>query len=259
MLPRLAIGTPGRKGHGRRLCRIQTVLTLSSFEHRPPMSATELLEAANSLLRHCTNQRVTERTLRYYVSMRLVPRPDGPPKLARYGFRHLVFLVAIKILQHSGYDLIQVREEIQPLLAERSDEAFRQFADKVNLWIMKARPGERPIGLDWPPFPPSAERTGESLFDLDPRSMVDPLIRHSRASAYGRLSGPSDNVLYEIRRLNLELEQVKEIIAGYSPEVNEDLAYAIRELRRAVEDLREEVRKLREQQQPAEGDPQNSE
>lgn len=250
-----------RMGRARGLCRIRDVLTLSTFEHSPPMSANELLEAANRLLRQSTNQRVTERTLRYYVAKDLVPPPAGPPKLARYMFRHLVCLVAIKILQDLGFSLDGVKQEIQPALALDDEAEYRQFVADLDRWLMKARPGHPPAGLDWPrtfpqdpdyglglvsDSPARGRRRGWSLEPLEPQT-------HAR-----RPAAPG-NVYQEIQRLREELDRVKEAIAGYPDEDRDELFRVIRELRRAVEDLREEVRRLREateeREQPAAGEP----
>jgi DNA-binding transcriptional MerR regulator len=51
-----------------------------------------------------------ERTLRYYVQIGLVDRPEGGTRAARYGQRHLEQLLEIRKWQRSGLSLDRIRE-----------------------------------------------------------------------------------------------------------------------------------------------------
>jgi DNA-binding transcriptional MerR regulator len=51
-----------------------------------------------------------ERTVRYYIQIGLVDRPDGETRAARYGARHVEQLVAIRKWQQSGVSLERIGE-----------------------------------------------------------------------------------------------------------------------------------------------------
>jgi DNA-binding transcriptional MerR regulator len=51
-----------------------------------------------------------ERTVRYYVQLGLVDRPDGETRAARYGQRHLEELLTIRKWQRAGLSLERIRE-----------------------------------------------------------------------------------------------------------------------------------------------------
>ncbi len=78
-------------------------------------------ELARLTARGPTDGRVTPlpdtRTVRYYIGLGLVDRPYLQGRQARYGRRHVLQLVAIKLLQNAGLRL----EEIQKRLYGRSD------------------------------------------------------------------------------------------------------------------------------------------
>jgi len=57
-----------------------------------------------------------ERTVRYYVQINLVDRPEGETRAARYGQKHLEQLLEIRKWQRSGLSLDRIRE----LLADGS-------------------------------------------------------------------------------------------------------------------------------------------
>ncbi|MCK5797682.1 MAG: MerR family transcriptional regulator [Deltaproteobacteria bacterium] len=101
---------------------------------RTDLTLEELVADAAKLLQTLvpaqTSYRVTEtpdaRTIRYYVTQRLLPRPlsyDGGR--ARYGPSHLLRLLWIKKLQSEHFTLRQIRER----LADVSDDDLR-----VRLW-----------------------------------------------------------------------------------------------------------------------------
>jgi len=53
-----------------------------------------------------------ERTLRYYIQIGLVDRPDGETRAARYAQRHLEQLLQIRKWQRAGLSLERIRELI---------------------------------------------------------------------------------------------------------------------------------------------------
>lgn len=58
----------------------------------------------------CTLAAVPKRTVRYYIQMRLLPRPVGENRGARYLNSHLDVLLKIKQLTEAGLSLDRVRE-----------------------------------------------------------------------------------------------------------------------------------------------------
>lgn len=61
----------------------------------------------------CTLTDLPRRTVRYYVQIGLVPRPDGETRAARYGERHLTTLLRIKQLSADGVSLERIREVLE--------------------------------------------------------------------------------------------------------------------------------------------------
>ena len=58
------------------------------------------------------NTRPTERTIRFYVSQRLVARPDGRGTAAVYSYRHLLQVLTIKLRQMEGATLMVISKEL---------------------------------------------------------------------------------------------------------------------------------------------------
>ncbi|MBL8086615.1 MAG: MerR family transcriptional regulator [Chthonomonas sp.] len=58
---------------------------------------------------------MTKRTLRFYTTQGVVPRPLGSPKFARYGYDHLLSLLASRALQDQGLKLEQIKHELSDL------------------------------------------------------------------------------------------------------------------------------------------------
>lgn len=83
----------------------------------------------------------TARTIRYYTSLGLVDRPsayDGG--LAQYGRRHLLQLLAIKVLQAEYLPL----PEIQKQLYGRSEDELRQLIEAATRSEAVDPKGSRP-------------------------------------------------------------------------------------------------------------------
>lgn len=58
----------------------------------------------------CTLVDLPRRTVRYYIQIGLVDRPDGETRAARYSARHLERLLAIRRWQSAGYSLDRIAE-----------------------------------------------------------------------------------------------------------------------------------------------------
>ena len=74
-----------------------------------------------------------ERTVRYYIQLGLVDRPEGETRAAHYGERHLEQLLVIRKWQQAGLSL----ERIAELLADPSAKGpppRRRGAGTVEVW-----------------------------------------------------------------------------------------------------------------------------
>jgi DNA-binding transcriptional MerR regulator len=74
-----------------------------------------------------------ERTVRYYIQLGLVDRPQGETRAARYGQPHLEQLLEIRKWQRAGVSLERIRE----LLAAPEDApppVRRRGAGSVEVW-----------------------------------------------------------------------------------------------------------------------------
>jgi DNA-binding transcriptional MerR regulator len=96
--------------------------TFATYRDRTDLRLEELLAAANALLPEFapeqphgkTNERLDERTVRYYQSEGVVDRPTGySGTAALYTYRHLLQLLTIKRLQSQGLPLRAIRGLVQ--------------------------------------------------------------------------------------------------------------------------------------------------
>src|SRR5437762_2267172 len=67
------------------------------------------------------------RTVRYYTTLGLLDRPRIENRQARYGQRHLLQLLAIKVLQSLDLPLARIQE----LMYGRSDAELQQLIDSL--------------------------------------------------------------------------------------------------------------------------------
>lgn len=79
--------------------------TVEDYAPHAPFTLDELVVAANRILGNDPKLSVKDRTIRYYISQRLLPPPSGGPKFARYGVEHLRRLVAIRRWLAEGLSL----------------------------------------------------------------------------------------------------------------------------------------------------------
>lgn len=96
---------------------------------------------------------ISGRTVRYYIELGLVDRPDGETRAATYGPRHLERLTQIRKWQEAGLSLDEIRDAIEqglrPTMAARrasppgSVEVWSRLtvADGVELSIEPGRAG----------------------------------------------------------------------------------------------------------------------
>jgi DNA-binding transcriptional MerR regulator len=86
--------------------------SVEDYEGLAPFSMSELVAAANAILRERPGLQIQERTVRYYVAERLLAPPRGGPKMARYDIEHLRRIVAIRNWLDEGLSLNEARRRI---------------------------------------------------------------------------------------------------------------------------------------------------
>jgi DNA-binding transcriptional MerR regulator len=102
-----------------------------------------LVEAVSAVLSCIAGQEIApdERTVRYYQTLGLVDRPTRyEGRIARYGFRHLLQLLCIRLLQKEGFGL----QQIQTALVGASDAAL-EAAVAEALGTAPPPPAARPL------------------------------------------------------------------------------------------------------------------
>ena len=119
------------------------------------LSLTQLTEAARALLSRAdagpADERVTAfpdaRTVRYYQSLGVVDKPTRyQGRSAIYGYRHLLQVVAVKLLQTRGFSLAQIQSA---LAGVRNAQLESAAVDALG------RPGEQVPARPGPPSRPS--------------------------------------------------------------------------------------------------------
>lgn len=87
--------------------------TVEDYAPHAPFTLDELVVAANRVLGNNSKLAIKDRTVRYYISQRLLPPPSGGPKFARYGIEHLKRIVAIRNWLAAGFNLEEASEKLQ--------------------------------------------------------------------------------------------------------------------------------------------------
>ena len=105
----------------------------------------------------CTLAAVPKRTVRYYIQIGLLPRPEGENRGARYLSSHLETLLRIKQLTEAGISLDRIREVLsgeQPAVPPRP-QAFGTVEVKSHIRIAP--------GLEIQVSPEQAQATPEQV------------------------------------------------------------------------------------------------
>lgn len=126
--------------------------TLAQWRSRQDLTLEEMVDLTHRLLAHIaphqTRYKVSERpdarTIRYYISRGLLPKPLGyQGGRARYGNAHLVFLLLIKRLQAEHYTLDQITRTLAGLDAQRAQALL--LAEKTAPAAPALPEGTRPV------------------------------------------------------------------------------------------------------------------
>jgi DNA-binding transcriptional MerR regulator len=119
---------------------------LATYRGKKLVGLPALTEAAIEVLTDIRSQRgldaetnlPSERTVRYYMTLGLLPKADDwQGRLPVYGYRHLLRLVVIKLLQDEKMSIPLIEELIQ----EKSDQELEEFIND-----RQQRPMRRSLG-----------------------------------------------------------------------------------------------------------------
>lgn len=158
---------------------------LTQFRDKTFANVADLAEAAKDVLeslgaeqrRQTVTETPNERTVRYYIAEGLIPRKETyPDQKDGYTYKHLVILVAIKILQSEGLTIAVIKDvirdrDIYELESLVNDAASRKELAPTRRLVL--RPREEPIEyleslrLDSDPTERPSMRVGH-LRDLAP-------------------------------------------------------------------------------------------
>lgn len=86
---------------------------MEDYEILAPFLIDELVSAANAILRERPALTIQPRTVRYYISEGLLPKPSGGPKYARYQLEHLRRIVAVRLWIDEGLSLEECRKKLE--------------------------------------------------------------------------------------------------------------------------------------------------
>ncbi len=99
---------------------IDALATLRQYAALAPWSLRDLSALSGAILEAsavypvsaASSARPSERTIRFYVTRKLVSRPEGRGTAATYGYRHLLQVLAIKLQQMEGATLDALVKEL---------------------------------------------------------------------------------------------------------------------------------------------------
>jgi DNA-binding transcriptional MerR regulator len=74
------------------------------------------------------------RTVRYYIELGLIDRPDGETRAATYGPRHLERLIQIRKWQEAGLSLEEIREAIDHGRQPAQSGPRKSAAGSAEVW-----------------------------------------------------------------------------------------------------------------------------
>lgn len=176
--------------------------TLAEFLRLSPFSLSELVDAVNAVLRARPALLIRERTVRFYISRRVVPGPFGSPKLARYEAEHLVRIVALRLLQDQGIPL----DEASSRLNRMFEMGLERVVEQIDRMLV-----EQPSGRGF--FEEYEVDEPRGLFEKKMASMAIPTDRR-RESPFDEPKSPFRP--HEVTRYRIVPGVVLEVQKGMS-------------------------------------------
>jgi MerR HTH family regulatory protein len=127
------------------------LLTLRAYRELAPWGLTDLSHLTAAILEAsgvrpvnaAAAVRPNERTIRFYVTRKLVAPPDGRGTAATYSYRHLLQVLAIKLRQMEGATLTAIGDELPPMTG---DVLERRVAAALGAGL--PGPDQLPVGKD---------------------------------------------------------------------------------------------------------------
>jgi DNA-binding transcriptional MerR regulator len=151
----------------------------------PPegVSLEELADAANALLASSgvtvrdgrTGERIDARTIRFYQTLGILPKPGYTGRRASYGEEHLLRVVAAKQLQSEGYSLAQIQAALPQRTAK---DLLRALTKRSDAGRAAAAP-IRSVASSSVEAPPTTNLLSVQLAEgvtllIDPTRVADP-------------------------------------------------------------------------------------
>jgi len=120
--------------------------TLRQYAALAPWSLRDLATLAGAILEASSVYPVSaassaypsERTIRFYVTRKLVSHPEGRGTAATYGYRHLLQVLAIKLQQMEGATLDNLVKELGGLPGDVTER--REAGDQLPLTVPEGAP-----------------------------------------------------------------------------------------------------------------------
>ena len=178
------------------------MLSVSSYRKLAPFSMRDLVDSANSLLRYKPDLALTHRVVRFYVSKGLLPPPEGSPKMARYSYKHLLALLAIRGLQDRGVNLDRIAADLIPLWHGNTDLVERV----IDEWLQNARPDTSEESLSAP--------FRDSLFEESPVEYKSSSWDSRESYARRRFQNPSTELQREIQELRAQVIALRDELSS---------------------------------------------
>lgn len=119
---------------------------LATYKGKDLVGLTALVDAASEVLidlgsrqqRKTVTDLPSERTVRYYINEKLLPKAkDWRGRTPVYGYRHLLLLVVIKLLQEEKMTI----PVIKAVIAEKSELELEEFIYDKRQWPMPTSRG----------------------------------------------------------------------------------------------------------------------
>lgn len=179
---------------------------LSAYRKYAPYTADTLIDACNAVLSSSGMTPMSKRTLRFYTAKSVVPRPLGSPKFARYGYEHLLTLLASRALQDQGLKLHEIEKEVQEIRRGQ----FARLEKLVEEWLVHNT--RNMTGL---------VKESATVYSTTPENLT--CIDYAGGTAYRtfQLSPRTTLHIEGTAVLKKELEAAQEVIAGLLKQVNQ--------------------------------------
>jgi len=101
---------------------------LAEARREAPYDIHRLVAWVNRVLGAIDEEPISRRTVRYYADEGILPPPEGPSRLARYGYEHLLRILAARLYQREGWTLDEIKQWLKDLTQRRPPTPPINFA-----------------------------------------------------------------------------------------------------------------------------------